>query len=84
MPALKQDEYQTYVHNGNFGHIMITFWAFPYGLDNKIVIQSGVNCVQNVPKFWIHFGHFHAMGTYFEHLAGIVQTTVKSLDTFWA
>ena len=65
-------------------HIMITFWAFPYGLDNKIVIQSGVRCVQNMPKFWAHYGHIHAMGTYFEHLAGIVQTTVKSLDTFWA
>ena len=61
---------------------MITFWTFPYGLDNRIVIQSGVNCVQNVPKFWIHFGHFHAMGTYFEQCAVIVQTTVKSLDTF--
>ena len=84
MPALKQDEYQNYIRNGNFGHIMITFWAFPYGLDNKIVIQSGVRCVQNMPKFWAHYGHIHAMGTYFEHLAGIVQTTVKSLDTFWA
>ena len=62
MPALKQDEYQTYVHNGNFGHIMITFWAFPYGLDNKIVIQSGVRCVQNMPKFWAHYGHI--LGTY--------------------
>ena len=40
-----------------FGHILDTFWAFFYGLDNKIVIQSGVRCVQNVPKFWAHYGH---------------------------
>ena len=63
---------------------MIKFWAFPYGLDNKIVNQSGVRCVTNVPKFWAH--NEHILGTYMPwgQLAGIVQTTVKSLDTFWA
>ena len=63
---------------------METFWAFFYGLDNKIVIQSGIRCVQNAPKFWPHFRHIHAVGIYFGHLAGNVETTVKSLDTFWA
>ena len=40
-----------------FGHIMDTFWAFFYGLDNKIEINSGVRYVQNLPKFWAHYGH---------------------------
>ena len=45
-----------------FGHIMDTFWAFFYGLDNKIEIKSGVRYVQNLPKFWAHYGHI--LGTY--------------------
>ena len=77
-----------YVHNGNFGHhydhiLGISLWVGQQNC-NSIWCKMCPKCAQILGTLWTHFGHFYAMGTYFEHRPVIVQTTVKSLDTFWA